>query len=202
MHYNYFRDFDPAIGKYIESDPIGLKGGSYSTYAYVSDRPTRGVDPQGLVQWSGIISSGSVTSGVGASLYRMYLWTPCIKGKRGTAEVVAVGPSLGLQIKGAPPFTTTESGITLNDRLDHVDPSVLNGWFSSWNVGFAVGPGYGCSMVQVGGTGMALASGKNAGAWSPPSCGAEFGLDLSAGGTGGSATVVKSSVEDCGCDKK
>ena len=29
LYYNYFRDYDPSIGRYIESDPIGLEGGIY-----------------------------------------------------------------------------------------------------------------------------------------------------------------------------
>jgi uncharacterized protein RhaS with RHS repeats len=45
---NYFRDYDPQTGRYIESVPIGLGGGSYSTYAYVGGNPLSRIDPFGL----------------------------------------------------------------------------------------------------------------------------------------------------------
>ena len=45
---NDFRDFDPATGRYVESDPIGLRGASFSTYAYVNGNPLSYVDPLGL----------------------------------------------------------------------------------------------------------------------------------------------------------
>jgi RHS repeat-associated protein len=49
LMYNYFRDYDPQTGRYLESDPIGLDGGSYSTYVYAASNPVMFIDPSGLM---------------------------------------------------------------------------------------------------------------------------------------------------------
>jgi RHS repeat-associated protein len=49
---NYFRDYDPQTGRYIESDLIGLYGGSYSTYGYSGNNPVGRIDPSGLFSLS------------------------------------------------------------------------------------------------------------------------------------------------------
>jgi len=48
LNYNYHRDYDPLAASYIESDPIGVRVNSYSTYAYASGNPVRRRDPYGL----------------------------------------------------------------------------------------------------------------------------------------------------------
>ena len=52
LHYNWNRYYDPTLGRYITSDPIGLDGG-LNTYGYVSQNPERYIDPEGLVEWTG-----------------------------------------------------------------------------------------------------------------------------------------------------
>jgi RHS repeat-associated protein len=48
LSYNYFRDYDAQVGRYVESDPIGLNGGSFSTYNYVNGNTLWNIDPYGL----------------------------------------------------------------------------------------------------------------------------------------------------------
>jgi RHS repeat-associated protein len=73
FNYNYFRDYESATGRYVQSDPIGL-GGGISTYGYVGGRPTLYVDRWGLdttVVINGNVAIGDPMSWMGkhAGLY-------------------------------------------------------------------------------------------------------------------------------------
>ncbi|KGQ18731.1 RHS-repeat-containing protein [Lysobacter dokdonensis DS-58] len=75
---NGFRDYDQEAG-YIQADPIGLAGGSYSTYSYAGANPIKQVDSTGL----GIIAFGVCTAANAAfqlNSYRQALKVPGMDG--------------------------------------------------------------------------------------------------------------------------
>jgi RHS repeat-associated protein len=65
LHYNYFRDnYFPDLGRYGQSDPIGLEGGP-NTYLYVLGSPLRFSDPLGLNPVAGAVTGAQVGSAFG-----------------------------------------------------------------------------------------------------------------------------------------
>jgi RHS repeat-associated protein len=48
LHYNYYRDYDAATGRYIQPDPLGLDG-DIALYVYAAGNPLWNTDPTGEI---------------------------------------------------------------------------------------------------------------------------------------------------------
>ena len=68
-HYNYHRYYNPKVGRYLTSDPIGLAGG-FNSYGYAYNRPMEFVDPLGLLVE--VYFMNPVTNGYAGSSHSMF----------------------------------------------------------------------------------------------------------------------------------
>ena len=80
--YNWNRDLDSGTGRYIQSDPIGLRGG-VNTYGYVGGNPLSNVDPDGLDYWI----EGSVLGEGGYPFHQ----SVCVGKYDGTRQCISFG---------------------------------------------------------------------------------------------------------------
>ncbi|MFA1752748.1 RHS repeat-associated core domain-containing protein [Xanthomonas campestris] len=150
LNQNYFRDYEAATGRYGQSDPIGLDGGS-TTYSYTGSSPLMWKDTNGLVRWSGNAMPAAV--GVGAlsvGAYVFDLTSQCVNGRKAHVLVRAWGAGFGAGLKYLP-VTSTAGNVTLEDQLPDIVPSNLVGLFFMENAGVSVGGfGGGCNAYQMG----------------------------------------------------
>ena len=177
LHYNFFRYYDPEIGRFTQQDPIKLAGG-YALYNY-SVQPMKFIDPLGWIEWTGTAYSTSIGAFTGT---KFKLHTECIKGKRGTATVYAGGRSYGLGGE----IGVNGSNVTFEDKLDYINPKIFNGVYTegSANLTFIKGIGFGSTT---------LGRAESKGVFTIYDRGYSVGL----GANGGKSTVTSSSIEPC-----
>ena len=151
LHYNVNRDYDPSIGRYVQSDPIGL-GGGVNTYTYVNGNPLSYKDPYGL--WLLNAVYGGITGGLSG-----YSGTLAIGGSAGDAAWAALaGAGVGIvtgavlpdSIPGA--MAASGAGAAVGDALGQYLSSV------NVNIGEVIGAGIGGSIAGLApGDGVAVA---------------------------------------------
>jgi RHS repeat-associated protein len=86
LHYNYFRDYDPSLGRYSQSDPVGLMFGP-NTYLYGLANPLSNTDFTGLFSSDsfGIAEGGGFGIGGALTVHKQ--------------SGIGVGGSAGLEIR-------------------------------------------------------------------------------------------------------
>jgi len=141
------RFYDPATGRYISADPIGLRGG-INLYSYANQNPINKIDPLGLYSYHGYCRyiSGGVRVGVG--VLRCKIWTDCVDGKRQRGEIVSMvgGATTGL------PVGLTYFNINLEDGRSSGGPSLSNleGPSHVLSLGGAAGGGHSYYNIRLG----------------------------------------------------
>jgi len=70
LNYNFFRDYNPAIGRYVEADPIGIERGKNHLYGFTDNNPVNRIDPEG--KWWQIPATVVVVGG------GLYLFKKCM----------------------------------------------------------------------------------------------------------------------------
>jgi RHS repeat-associated protein len=189
LWYNWHRYYDASLGRYTQSDPIGLSGGA-NTYSYVNGNPLNGVDPTGLVRWKGEMYSISAAEGGGGGLYQFDLKSECINGEYAYVNVQASGVGVGVGLPSVK-LGGTLGPIQFNDANAAIDPAVFNGRFQIFSAGLGAGLVASYSYMQLGQ------------AFSTPSKvpDASIGLDASVVAFAGRAAAWKSQIKKCDCPK-
>jgi uncharacterized protein RhaS with RHS repeats len=93
-----FRTYDPSTGRYLTSDPIGLKGG-VNTFAYVGANPVRYIDSTGLIIRGNWIRKPSLV-GYDIGLESIAIEEPSAKLIPPSISLATINIGVGLTVQG------------------------------------------------------------------------------------------------------
>ena len=123
LHYNYYRDYDPVVGRYAEADRVGLKGG-INLYVYVRNRPINRIDLFGLMDidptgFYDSSSQGPMNGSLGIGVYFgggfevSYSGSNCCENNTAYhVEIMTVCGGAGVGIEGDLPVSIGVGGIS------------------------------------------------------------------------------------------
>ena len=112
LHYNHFRYYDPDIGRYITSDPIGLLSG-LNTFNYVFSHPVGLTDPTGEI--APLVAAAALIGGVANATAIALTNSDASAGD--LARAFAVGASVGAGVAFALPAVAGTSASYLSTAV-------------------------------------------------------------------------------------
>ena len=114
LFHNGFRDYHPGLGRYVQSDPLGL-GAGWNTFSYVKNEPLSLIDPMGLEAGAAFrsiyLADGGNPESPSVGFHNYDIWIPLCS--LNCSEADAFNAMRNFSAPGAPPAINGSRNLVL-----------------------------------------------------------------------------------------